>query len=193
MGVTVPLTWPSTAPISLRSLKGELHFAVYPLGRPQPSLALDLVDAVSGVSVKSGQTNENGEFNLEDVNPGYYFLRINPSDQGQITGVIAVAVDATASKDYLDLDLGLTSCGLMYTDRSKCPRGDLNVEELSGRVMDVAGAAIAGAEILLMDPSKVWWSSSRATMTENSPCRTPYREPSIWLSSVQASHRCVPP
>jgi hypothetical protein len=152
--ITVPLTWPSKAPIPLRSFKGELHFSRDRPGQPQLSRSLDLLDGISGVRLKRAQTNGNGEFNFEDVKPGFYLLSINPlGPGGSDTGVIAVVVDPAAPADHLDLDLGWTDCGLMYSDRSKCPRGDLKIEELSGWVTDVTGAAIPAAEILLTDPA----------------------------------------
>ncbi|HET9320182.1 MAG TPA: carboxypeptidase-like regulatory domain-containing protein, partial [Bryobacteraceae bacterium] len=71
-----------------------------------------------------------------------------------ITGLVAVAVDHGAAADHLDVDLGWTSCGLWYADRSQCPQSDLQVEQLSGQVLDASGAAIPDAKILLFDPGE---------------------------------------
>ncbi len=154
-GITVPLTWPSRAPIPVRSIKGALHFSRDRPGQPQLSRSLDLLDGISGVRLKGAQTNGNGEFNFEVVKAGFYLLSINPlGPGGSDSGLIAVTVDPASPNDHLDLDLGWTDCGLMYSDRSKCLKGDLNMEELTGRVADVTGAAIPGAEIFLTDPAK---------------------------------------
>jgi hypothetical protein len=64
-----------------------------------------------------------------------------------------VAVDQGAPTDHLDVDLGWTSCGLWYADRSECPQSDVRIEQLSGQVLDAGDAAIPGAKILLFDPA----------------------------------------
>ncbi len=143
--VTIPLRWPSVAPILVRSLKGTIHTPDQLPGSPQPRLALDLLEGASGHTLKSLETTESGEFSLEGAAPGLYFLNLRPS------GLIAVAVDNAARADRLDLDIGWTSCGLWYADRSMCPRSDLRIEKLSGQVTDASGAAISDARILLFD------------------------------------------
>lgn len=157
--VTVPLEWPSIAPVLVRSLKGGIRGPDYFPGRSQPRLSLDLLEGSSGRRLKSLQTTDNGEFNFESAAPGLYFLSLKPSGLmgwpgEQISGLIAVAVDQGALTDHLDVDLGWTSCGLWYADRSECPQSDLQIEQLSGQVLDASGAAIPDAKILLFDTAE---------------------------------------
>jgi len=148
--VTVPLTWPDPAPIFVRSLKGTIRGPDYLPGQSQ-RLSLDVLEGISGRTLKSLQTTENGQFNFEGAGPGLYFLNLKPSGLRDwagyaITGRIAVAVDAGARTDHLDVDLGWSSCGLSYVDQGNCPHGDLKARQLSG-------AADPGATIFLLDSS----------------------------------------
>ncbi|HEY3743358.1 MAG TPA: carboxypeptidase-like regulatory domain-containing protein [Bryobacteraceae bacterium] len=155
--VTLHLTWPGATTIRVRSLQGTLHGPGYQPGQPQPGFQLDLLDALSERLLKTVHTGDNGEFVIADVAPGLYFLSLKPSNltggPGEsITGSIVVAVDPAATTDHLETDLGWTSCGLWYADRNQCPQQqpDLNLTQLSGQVMDIAGAPISGATILLL-------------------------------------------
>jgi hypothetical protein len=155
--VTVPLKWPSITPILVRSLKGTIHGPDYLAGQAQRRLSLDLLDGNSGLRLKTLQTNDKGEFNIDGATPGLYFLSLKPSGLSsgsgeQITGLIVIALDRDAPTDHLDLDLGWSSCGLSYAESSKCPKSDLNIEQLSGQVVDPSGAVIPRAKILLLDP-----------------------------------------
>lgn len=63
--VTVPLHWPSVAPVLARSMKGVLHAADYfagPTAPPPPSASLDLLEGLSGRVLASGHTTTAGEF-----------------------------------------------------------------------------------------------------------------------------------
>ena len=107
------------------------------------------------LEAQPGLSTQSGEFDFESATPGLYFLSLRPSGEtnrpgGEIVGQIAVAVEPEAPVDHLGLDLGWTSCGLFYTDRSQCPQGDFEIQQLSGRVLDASGAAIANAKILLI-------------------------------------------
>lgn len=155
-GVIVPLKWPTITPVSVRSLKGTIRGPDFLPGQPQPKLSLDLLEARSGRKLKSLQSNDRGEFDFETAAPGMYFINLNPSgligwSGDQITGQIVVDVDQGAATDSLDLDLAWTSCGLMYSDQSKCPRDDLRADRLVGHVADSNGASIARAKISLTD------------------------------------------
>jgi hypothetical protein len=157
--VTVSLKWPSIAPVLVRSLKGRIRGPDYLPGQSQPRLSLDLLEGNSRRRLKSLPTTDSGEFNFESAAPGLYFLSLKPSglmgsSGEQITGLVAVAVDRGAPTDHLDVDLGWTSCGLWYADRSQCPQSDLQTEQLSGQVLDSSGAAIPDAKILLFDPAE---------------------------------------
>src|SRR5579862_1871158 len=95
---TVPLTWPSSAPVLVRSLKGTIHAPEYLPGQFQPRLSLALLEGVSGRRLKGEESTDKGEFNFGDAAPGLYFLYLKPSGLSgwsgeQITGLIAVAVD----------------------------------------------------------------------------------------------------
>jgi hypothetical protein len=108
--------------------------------------------------LKTLQTNDNGQFNIEGATPGLYFLSLKPSglrswSGEQITGLIVIALDRDAPTDHLDLDLGWSSCGLSYADSSKCPQSDFQIEQLSGQVVDPSRAVIPRAKILLLDPA----------------------------------------
>jgi hypothetical protein len=153
-GVTVPLKWPSITPVSVRSLKGTIRGPDFLPGQPQPKLSLDLLDARSGRKLKSSQSNDRGEFDFETAAPGMYFINLNPSgligwSGEQISGQIVVDVDQGAPTDSLDLDLSWSSCGMSYADGGKCPKRDLQTEQLSGQVVDPSGAILPGANILL--------------------------------------------
>jgi Carboxypeptidase regulatory-like domain len=156
--LVVPMKWPNVAPAVVRSLQGTIRGPDYLHRMSQPQLSLDLLDAISGKLLKSLQTTDSGEFNFESDAPGLYFLRLNPSglrggSGEEITGLIAVAVDHFPPTDHLDLDFGWTSCGLWYSDASRCPQDDLQIGELSGHVVDSSGAAIGDASVVLIDPA----------------------------------------
>lgn len=154
--IVLPMKWPNIAPVVVRSLEGMIRGPGYLPGETQPKLSLDLLEAISGKLLKNLQTTDSGEFNFESDGPGIYFLRLNPSgltggSSEEMTGLIAVAVDHSAPTDHLDLDLGWTSCGLWYADAGQCPQDDLQIAELSGKVVDTRGAAIEDASIVLLD------------------------------------------
>jgi Carboxypeptidase regulatory-like domain len=152
-GITVPLRWPG---ISVRSLKGTIRGPDYVPGESQPKLSFDVLEGNSGRVLKSIETTDNGEFSFEAPVPGLYFLSLKPFELRSwlgetVTGLIAISVDREAPADHLDVDLGWSSCGLSYADRSKCPQRDLQVEQLSGEVLDPSGAVFANAKIFLLD------------------------------------------
>jgi hypothetical protein len=100
----------------------------------------------SGLKLRSLLTNEHGHFDFGDVEPGLYFLSLALP---QTTARIAVTVDRGAPSDHLDIDIGWTSCGVWFVDRSKCARSDLRIAQLSGEIVDTSGGAIPHAAILL--------------------------------------------
>jgi len=177
-GIAVPMTWPTVAPVTVRSLKGTLHIPNYVPGRTGPELTLRLLVGVSGQELASGHTNETGDFDFGVATPGIYFLNLEPSalkdSRGNpITGRIAVLVEPDAASDHLELELGWTDCGLTYMDLTRCPPAELHIGQLRGRVIgpagavtvnggdalrhhlvyiDPAGPAVPDAGILLVDP-----------------------------------------
>jgi protocatechuate 3,4-dioxygenase beta subunit len=144
----VALKWPSTAPVSVRFLKGTIRGPDYVPGQSQPSLAIELLESLSGRRLKEVHTNEKGEFNLEGTAPGRYFLSL----KWEGIGLIAVTVNRDARADRMDLDVAMSSCGLGYFDRSNCQQGDLRTRQLSGRVVDTEGSIIPRARIQVLDP-----------------------------------------
>jgi hypothetical protein len=156
--LVVPIKWPHVATVVVLSLKGTIRGPDYLHRTSQPKLSLDLLDAISGKLLKSLQSTDSGEFDFENDAPGIYFLRLNPSglrgwSGDEITGLIAVAVEHFAPADHLEVALAWTSCGLDYSDPSLCPQDDLQIGELSGRVVDTSGEAIGDASIALLDPA----------------------------------------
>jgi hypothetical protein len=177
-GITVPVTWPTIAPVQVRSLKGILHIPNYVPGRAGPELPLRLLVGVSGQEVASVHTNGTGNFDFGAAAPGIYFLNLEPSalkdsTGNPISGRIAVSVEPDAESDHLDVELGWTDCGLTYMDLNRCPPTELHIGQLRGRVIgpagavivnggdalrhkfvhiDPAGPAVPNAEILLVDP-----------------------------------------
>jgi hypothetical protein len=94
--------------------------------------------------LKSAETNERGEFSFEDSPPGHYFLKMEGT-------WIPVMVDKAAVADHIDLGVAWTGCGLWFTDLSKCMRTELRIRQLSGQVIDPAGAPIPNSAIHLLD------------------------------------------
>jgi hypothetical protein len=70
---------------------------------------------------------------------------------GQIAGLMLVAVDPAAKNESLDMELTWTSCGMTYTDRTKCPRTEVQIGKAGGYVTDTLGASLADANIFLID------------------------------------------
>lgn len=141
-GVTIPLKWPNVEPISVRTLKGQLHGSdLY--------YSLDLFDVGSGRKLRTLVTTNLGEFDFENTPPGLYVIDVNHS------GHIVVEVDRGARADGLDLDIGSSSCGMFFADRNKCPRGDFRTNRLSGQVIDPGGAFVQNAKIELLDAGNV--------------------------------------
>jgi hypothetical protein len=145
----VPLRWPSSTPILASSLKGSLYLPDWISGQPQPSLSLELLEAVSGRKLKSGTTDEKGSFDFAGFGRGLYFLRLNASAFTP-GGLIAVEIEPGVTMARLDLSLGWNSCGLHYIDHSKCPPTNLHLDRLEGRVVDATESAIQNAEILVL-------------------------------------------
>ena len=153
--ITVPLTSLNAFPVPARSLKGILH-APDGIARPQAppavNVGLDLFDS-SGAMLKSTATSATGSFSFDDVNPGFYFIKIRPSMTlgSHFPGTIVVDVDPHAAGDHLDLALNHTDCGFMYSDVSQCARSELRLSQLHGWVADITGASVSKANVVLVD------------------------------------------
>lgn len=155
--VSISRKWPFNL-VSVRSLKGVIRSPEWVPGRPQSSLNFEILSGLSGKQLRKFQTDERGEFDLQDTPPGVYFLDLKPSgvrtwSGSQMAGRIYVSVEPDARVDHLDLSLGWTSCGLHYADGSKCEPRDLVLGQLSGEVIDPSGSGMSGAQIDLTDSS----------------------------------------
>jgi len=139
---TIPVHWPNATPLVTASLKGTLD-----LWYQQTSLTLELIEPLSGRILKSVETDESGSFDFPGIAPGLYLLSVTPPN-----GLIPVDVEPGAATASLDLDLGFSSCGLQYMDRKQCPRPELHLQHLEGRVIDATEAALPFAEITLLGP-----------------------------------------
>lgn len=171
-GVIVPLRWPAIGLLTSSALQGVIRGPGFFPSRSQPILSIDLVESISGRVLKSFQTTESGEFNVQGVAPGLYFLNLKPSgltawSEEEINGPIAIAIDATASADHVAVDLAWTSCGLWYANSAICPGDDLRGARLAGQVQDETEAAIAGASIMLFDRDKKLIEQSRSDNAGN--------------------------
>lgn len=149
-GVIIALTWPAIPPIAVRSLKGTLRFPPDIQAGPGPIASLSLLEGISGRRLKTGEITPNGHFDFGDVESGLYFLQLNkPRARADGAGMIGVTVDPTAASQWLDIELGWTSCGMWYTDRNRCPQSDLWIDQLCGAITDETGAPIPNADIVV--------------------------------------------
>ncbi|HEV3482771.1 MAG TPA: carboxypeptidase-like regulatory domain-containing protein [Candidatus Acidoferrales bacterium] len=152
--VTVPLKWPNATPVQVQSVSGTLRGPDYYPEQTQPELSLSLLEGVSAHVIETTQTDSRGAFSFAyAAPPGIYFLRLNPSplrasNGEQIVGMVPVDVSPNAAERVLDVDLGWSSCGLGYSQRTKYP--EMKVSKLCGDVVDSAGAAIANAQVMLL-------------------------------------------
>lgn len=158
--VTVPMAWPTTTPVVVRSLKGILHVPNYVPGQPGPELPLGLLVGASGQKVAAVHTNSAGDFDFGITAPGIYFLNIGPftlhRDGNPIGGRIAVSVEPDAPADQFELELAPTDCGLSYIDLTPCPPAELHIGQLRGRVIGPAGSVIVkGADAINHTPVDV--------------------------------------
>lgn len=152
--VTVPLKWPSLSPISVRSAAGIVRGPDYYPSQTQIPLSLSLIEGLSAHVVATTLTDSKGRFAFGGVVPaGIYFLRLNPSGlvgwrDEQMEGLMTIEVSGEATDEALDLDIGWSSCGLMYAQQPEYP--DITLRKIHGDVADISGAAIANAQILLL-------------------------------------------
>lgn len=110
--------------IEVRSLQGTIRAPEHYPGQPRPKLSFDLFEGVSGRRLESLQTDETGNFDIQNAGAGLYFLNLKPSDlkdwgNDPITGQIIVAVLPDAAAENLDIDLGWSSCGLSYVNHTE--------------------------------------------------------------------------
>ena len=151
---TLPLNWPSTTPLQVRSVSGTLRGPDFYPQQTEVTVSLSLLESVSGRVIETTQTDSKGRFRFSDAIPsGIYFLRLNPSDLRasngeQIEGMIPLDVNPKAAQDVLDVDLGWSSCGLGYAQRPEYP--EMKVSRLCGDVADGSGGVISDAQVMLL-------------------------------------------
>jgi hypothetical protein len=153
--VTVSLSWPSSEPITVRSVSGTMRGPDFYPSEQQVPLSLSLLEGISSRVIAETTSDSRGRFNFaEHVSPGLYFLRLNLSglrsgwSREQIEGRIAIEISESAKRDALDLDIGWSTCGLTYGQR-ETPTV-LSLAKVCGELTDSMGADIANAEVLLM-------------------------------------------
>jgi hypothetical protein len=157
---TISLAWPNRSPLLVTALEGILRWPAIEADPNESTLQIELLNARTGRSLKTMRSSRNGGFDLGKTEPGLYILRASRTDLAiergeRLSGNILVEVDPLAAKFELDLEIGWTSCGLMYVERHTCPQENLSIETLSGQVLDPSGASIAGATISLYTPDRV--------------------------------------
>ena len=135
-------------PLSIKSLKGQLHLPDQIPGQIQRPISLELFNSQSRRSMGKANTDPDGAFSFSGLSKGLYRLRLSAS-LGE-TDEILVRIDPQAKMDHMDLDLGWASCGLYYSDRNKCRPPELKVRSVSGYVSDMADASISNAEVLVI-------------------------------------------
>lgn len=152
-GRIAALRWPAIAPIAVRSLAGVLRVPnYYEEGAPR-RLSLEVSEGRSGRLVKTLDTSVNGEFTINGVRPGIYFLRVRlpgPNEHSDL-GLIAIELDPRAATETLDVDFSVTSCGLQYQDSNQCKNSEVRLSKLAGRVVDLNGGPITYASVYLFD------------------------------------------
>lgn len=152
--VTVPLRWPSATPISVRAPAGTARGPDFYPSQMQIPLSLSLIEGLSAHVVATTLTDSKGRFAFSAVVPaGIYFLRLNASglrgwSGEQMEGLMTFEVSGEATDDALDLDMGWSSCGLMYAQQPKY--SEITLRKIHGDVADISGGAIANAQILVL-------------------------------------------
>ncbi len=152
--VTVSMSWPSSEPITVRSVSGTMRGPDFYPSEQQVPLSLSLLEGISSRVIAETTSDSRGRFNFaEHVSPGLYFLRLNRSglrgwSSEQIEGRIAIEISESAKRDALDLDIGWSSCGLTYGQHETS--GVLTLAKVCGEITDSMGADIANARVLLM-------------------------------------------
>lgn len=151
--MTVTLQWPSKSPLTVQSVRGAVLTPDFYPSQVQYVVSLSPLEGISGRVIATVDTDSKGRFNFdEDVPPGIYFLRLGPpsgSGEGRpLEGLIAIEVNRKAKRTELNLDVGWTSCGLVYTEGVKY--SEMTVSRICGDVTDVQGGAVPNAQVLLL-------------------------------------------
>jgi hypothetical protein len=144
---TIPLSWPETTPITVREVRGTLRLRNYYPSENQAPLSLSLLEGISARVIGTTDADSKGRFAFAgEFAPGIYFIRLNSEENGG--GMVTIEVRANAKQDGLDLNLGWTGCGLVYSERRSYP--ELVANKLCGDVVDAGGAVIPDAVVSLL-------------------------------------------
>jgi hypothetical protein len=158
--VNVHLKWPAVPPIEVRSVTGALNLAQRAAGASSCAFDVYVLDGLSGRVLQHEATTNSGAFNFSDLPDGLYFLKVRqaastPNQFAPIEGLIGVSISPNAKQEQLNLVLGMTSCGLMYTNAGECSTSEIQMQSLSGQVVDPEGAVIPRADVLLFNTAAV--------------------------------------
>jgi hypothetical protein len=152
--MTIPLRWPVQDLIRVRSATGSLNV---PNDEPRLRLPLSvaLVEGLSGRVLETIQTGSEGQFTIANVTPGIYFLEVKPkrdrSSGADVRNLAAIEVSPEADQESLDIDVGWSGCGFMYTDHGKCSHNPLEVSKVCGYVSDPSAGAVRDAYVALLE------------------------------------------
>lgn len=167
----LPLEWPYPAPLVVRTVEGTLRRPNYFPTQTQAEMSLSLLEGISGKEIERTKTDSKGRFHFSNpVSTGLYFIHLNPAGTSSSSdedggGSISIQVDPVASDHALDLDIGWTSCGLVYAKRVAQP--ELILDEVCGKVNDSEGGVISRAQVWLQ-PVGSDIASSDAMLTQSS-------------------------
>jgi len=151
---TFSIGWPSAAPVIVRSAAGIVRGPDYYSNPVQAFISISLLEGISGSEIEKTQSDSKGRFSFNsDLQPGIYFMRINPSglrgwSGEQIEGMIVIEVAREAKENSLNLDLGWSSCGLSYSQREILP--ELKRDKICGAITDSEGTVVAKAQVMLL-------------------------------------------
>jgi len=151
---TFSISWPTAAPVTVRSASGIVRGPDYYSSQVQAQISISLLEGISGREIEKTQSDSKGRFSFNsNLQPGIYFMRINSSglrgwSGEQIEGMIVIEVAREAKANALDLDLGWSSCGLEYSQRVILP--ELKLAQICGAIKDTEGAVVAKAQVMLL-------------------------------------------
>ena len=142
----IQLHWPSSEVLQAAELKGI--FLASGTAKPIATTSLQLVHGLDGSLESRLLTDETGNFDLGSPEPGFYFIKVDPSLPGpwEPRGTIPVVVKP-GSKRELVVALAESSCGLEYSEVCGAPA--VTLSRVEGNVTDPEGAVINRANIEL--------------------------------------------
>lgn len=77
--VTIPVKWPRSTPIAVRSAAGQIRGPNFYASQLQPQISLSLLESVSARVLESIRADNKGRFAFKtSFPPGLYFIRLSP-------------------------------------------------------------------------------------------------------------------